>query len=197
MSSNYMQPNPQFPTLPMGFQTFTDFLQSIFVGISGLPGTQVIPAWQPTPPKEFPITTNWLSIGLASMKADANTFQTMVPGVPNPTNVTVRNEELKVRARFYGPQAMEYMALTRDGFDIPMNLIALTQASMGFVEATEGVRAPDLIGEQWQDTWVSDFVLRRQILRAYPILTFTSVSGSLTAQLDSGNFKTVNFAQNL
>lgn len=198
MTTNYMQPNPQFPAAPGGAQTFLDFLQNVFTGISGLPGSMVRPSWQQQPPKEPVITDNWLSIGIINDKADANAYVGMLPnGVNPPINVTKRDEELTVRARFYGPQAYEYMGLTRDGFEIPMNLIALTQASMGFVEATEGVRVPDLVGEQWQDTWISNFVLRRQILRAYPILTFLSVSVSLTAQLDSGNFKTVSIDENL
>ncbi len=195
--TNYMQPNPQFPTLP-GSVNFTDFLQAVFTGISGIDGKLVRPDWQPAPPKMPDIDVNWLAIGLEDADPDANAYVgSVVAAGPVIVNVTQRMEKLAIKARFYGPQAYELMGLTRDGFQIPSNLIALTQAGMGFVGTSKGHRVPELINERWFDSWEMGVYMNRQILRSYPILTFLSVSGSIQAVLDSGNLKTGDWQTNL
>jgi hypothetical protein len=70
-TGGYLLPAPLFPTLP-GVLSFKQFLQSVFVGISGLPGELVRPKWQKNPPKSPDIDVNWMAIGLSKKIHDFN-----------------------------------------------------------------------------------------------------------------------------
>lgn len=195
-TGGYLQPVPQFPVLPGGL-TFEQFIQSVFVGISGLPGDLVRPKWQPNPPKQPDTSTNWLAFAEVNNDADTNMYVGSKVVSSTIVNVSQRMEELEIQCSFYGPLSKSYMQLTRDGFQIQQNLDALTSAKMGFVNAQRGHRIPELVNEVWVDRWEMNFFLRCQILRSYPILTFLSTSGTLGAVLDSGNLKNVGWNLNL
>ena len=191
-TGGFLQPSPQFPAVPDGL-TFQQFLQSVFAGISGLPGDLVRPAWQPEEPKQPDGNTNWLAFGLTNNEASDNAFVGSAVVSNQIVNVTQRMEDLEILCSFYGPLSQEYMQLTRDGFQIQQNLESLTLAGMGFVEARRGHRLPENVNGIWIDRWQMNFYLTRQILRAYPILTFLSASGTLTGVLDSGVVKNVDW----
>lgn len=76
-TGGYLLPAKQFP-LP-GNLSFRQFLQQIFVGVSGLPGNLVFPRWQIAPPKQPDISTNWLAIGITEVKPDANAYLGVLP----------------------------------------------------------------------------------------------------------------------
>lgn len=76
-TGGYLLPAKQFP-LP-GNLSFRQFLQQIFVGLSGLPGDLVRPRWQPSPPKQPDIFINWLAIGITEVKPDANAYLGVLP----------------------------------------------------------------------------------------------------------------------
>lgn len=71
-TGGYLLPANQFP-LPANL-SFKQFLQQVFVGLSGLPGNLVFPRWQVAPPKQPDLYTNWMSIGVTSIKPDANGY---------------------------------------------------------------------------------------------------------------------------
>lgn len=170
-TGGYLQPTINQDPFPVG-QTFQQFLQTVFVGISGLTPSLVRPSWQPKPPKQPDGDTDWLAIRLKVNKADDAAFSG-----PNSTgeNITQRMEDLEVGCTFYGPNSMDIAAALRDGFHIPQNLDALTTAHMGFVNTNEMVHVPDLVNERWIDRYEMSVFLRREVLRSYPILTFLTV----------------------
>ena len=96
--------------------TLTQFIQTVLTGLSGLPGILCRPKWQVAPPQMPDITVNWLAFGIASSGADFNAYIAM-----NAENQTVfqRQEQLEVQVSIYGPAALEFVELIRDGFQIP------------------------------------------------------------------------------
>jgi hypothetical protein len=173
-TGGYLQPAPQ-GTYPGGL-SFRDFLQTVFVGISGLPGPLVRPEWQLNPPKQPDVTVDWLAIAVVDDTADANAF---VGSDSAGNNTTQRHEDLEVRCQFYGPNSFDIGTALRDGFQVPQNLEALRAAVMGFVSATRLTHVPDLVNERWVDRYIMSVFLRREILRVYPILNFASASGTI------------------
>lgn len=173
---------------PFGELNFDEFLQTVFVGVSGLSGDLVRPKWQINPPKQPDITVNWLAIGLLEDDSDTNAF---VGIQPDASTVLMRMEALTVQCSFYGPDSYEQCKITRDGFQIRQNLDALQRANMNFVNTDRMVRAPDVVNERWCDRWEMNVHLRREILRTYPILTFLSGNGVVSINNPATQVKNV------
>lgn len=175
-------PSPRVPVLdtdPTGL-TLIQFIQTVFVGISGFPGSLVRPNWQPEPPKEPDLNVNWMSFGIQSITPDANAYEGYIPAA-DPSDPPVpylqRNELLQINVSVYGPCAYDNTGLIRDGFQLSQNLTSLKIANMGFAYDEPAQHAPDLVGQRWFDRYVQNIFLRRQIQRTYPILSFVSASG--------------------
>lgn len=179
-TGGYLQPSPLAP-LPGGL-AFKQFVQTVFVGVSGLPGDLVRPKWQIDPPKQPDIDIDWMAIGLVVNKADTNSYNGTLP---DGTNQTQRMEELEIQCAFYGPESDSLAALVRDGFQVPQNLEALRAAKMGFVSTSQMMHVPDLVNERWVDKYEMSVFMRREILRIYPILTFVSASGFVESIINS------------
>lgn len=175
-----LQPHPQPPPIdavPAGL-TLVQFLQILLVGMSALPATMVRPDWQPEPPKQPDLPINWLAFGVGSVTPDANAYQAVESGV-----VTLaRQETLRIVISVYGPAAQENITLIRDGFQIPQNNASLKRANMGYVDISDARHIPDLVNERWIDRYVCELTLHRCIQREYPILDFTSATGTVYTQ---------------
>ena len=167
----YVLPLPQNPPPHLSLK---QFLQTVIVGVSGFPGPLVRPKWQPEPPQQPDLPQNWIAMGIASSRPDAQAYVGL-----NDTNqvVTQRHETIELALSIYGPECEETYGLLRDGFQLPQNRIALFQANMGFVEITESRHIPDLVNQRWIDRVECSVFLRREVQRTYPILTFVSASG--------------------
>lgn len=167
--------NPISPAeLPKGL-TLLQFLQTVVVGITNLPGPLVRPKWQPEPPKQPDINVDWLGFGVDSATPDFSAY--LVPGTPGGPIQTQRQEDLTLSFSIYGPNAMETYGLLRDGFQIPQNRIALFNANIGYTDISPGRHIPDLVNQRWVDRVECNVFLKRQIQRTYPVLTFTSATG--------------------
>jgi hypothetical protein len=176
LAESYLN-NPATLPLPNSLNLH-QFLQTVFVGVSGLDGTLVRPAWQANPPKSPDTSIDWMALAIHQGMADANAY--LGVGSDGISANLQRNEELQVDLSFYGPNAYSLAGIVRDGFEIPQNLDALTFAKMGFISATLAMHAPDLINEEWRDKWIMTVGFRRQLLRTYPVSTFVSVNGTIT-----------------
>jgi hypothetical protein len=184
-TGGYLQPSPS-TSLPGGL-TFEEFLQQVLVGVSSLPGDLVREAWQVNPPKQPDIYTDWLKFALTEDDADTFAYNSLDS---NNNNVFMRMEALTVQCTFYGPKALHYAKLVRDGFQIGQNREVLQSAKMDFVSTSKATRAPDLVNERWVSRWEMSISLRREILRVYPILNVLSVNGTLYT-LQSSGVKTI------
>jgi len=180
-TGGYLLPAPPSP-FPK-HQTLEQFLQQVFVGVSGLPGDLVRPKWQPNPPKQPDIYTNWLAIGLQEEDADTFSYNSIDE---SGNNVFKRMEALTIQCSFYGPQALGYGRLVRDGLQLGQNREALQSGGMDFVSTSKMTRIPDLVNERWVDRWEMSVFLRAEDMRVYPILYFLSASGTLYALGDNG-----------
>jgi hypothetical protein len=176
-TGGYLQPASSAP-FP-GNLTFEQFIQQVFVGISGLPGDLVRDKWQPNPPKQPDLYINWLAIGIQEEGADTFAYNSVDQ---NGNNQFMRMEAITVQCSFYGPDALKYGRLVRDGFQIGQNRETLQAAKMDFVSTSTMTRAPDLVNERWINRWEMSVFLRAEVLRVYPILDFVSAEGTLYAQ---------------
>lgn len=171
----YVNPLPGGSSLPTGL-TLNQFLQTVMVGVSGLPGNLVRPSWQVEPPKQPSIETNWLALGVELQQPDAQAYVS----VNNADRVTTqRHQGIEIKLSIYGPRCQELYDEIADAFQIPQNRIALFQANMGFTEISAGRHIPDLVNQRWVDRVECSVFLRREIQRTYPVLTFVSASGTI------------------
>lgn len=167
--------------------TLEQFVQTVLVGVSGLPGDLVRPRWQMNPPKQPDLNVNWLSMAITEDDADTFAFNGITS---DGHNRFMRMSALTVQCMFYGPNAFELCEGVRDALQLGQNREALQRAKMDFVSTGKMVRSPDLVNERWVSRWTMDVYLRREILRSYPILTFLSFNGTLYT-LQSSGVKTI------
>lgn len=170
--------------LPRGLN-LAQFIQTVIAGVSGLDGTLVRPKWQPQMPKSPDASVNWIAMGIDTSTPDANAY---VATDDTGKVISQRHEGLEVGCSFYGPDGLDYAILVRDGFQIQANRAALKAANMGFTGVSETRHVPDLLNGQWVDRWVMTILLRREIQRVYPILTITSLSGTVHVVLGNEEY---------
>lgn len=173
-TGGYIKP-PTKPKLPQNL-TLEQFLQTVLVGVSEIPGDLVRPKWQPSPPKQPDINTNWLAFGIELSRPDAHGYQGFDS---DGKTVTQRHEDLEVPLQIYGPGAYDIGVLIRDSLEIPQNLEQLKKANMGFVNVGPMQHIPDLINERWFNRYVMSVFFRREIERKYPILSILSANGTI------------------
>lgn len=183
-TGGFLLPHPQPPALETAPPnlTFLQFIQSVLVGISGFPGNLVRPEWQVEPPKQPDLTVNWLAFGLGSATPDNNAYVSIevVDDVDVPQ--LQRNELIPIAVSVYGPKAYDNIGMIRDGFQLTQNLASLRRANVGFAYDTPAQHVPDFFNDRWYDRWRMEIFVRRQIQRAYPLLTFASASGTIYTQ---------------
>lgn len=159
--------------------TLTQFIQTVFVGLSNFDGKLVRPNWQPEEPQQPNLGVNWIAFGIASQTPSFNAYIAMNP---DDTTQLQRQEQLEVSVSVYGPEALDTVGIIVDGFQIPQNQAALLSANMGLVEVTKALHIPELINERFFNRYQMTVVLNRQVQRLYPILNFLSASGTIYTQ---------------
>jgi hypothetical protein len=173
--SAYVLPTSTTPVSPK--LTFNQFLQTVFVGITGLPGTMVRPKWQAEPPDQPDISVDWMAIGVETASPDANGYFWQSSSMSNGPSVSLRHELLEVSVAIYGPNDFKTYGYLRDGFQIPQNLFALRSALMGFVEIGPARHVPDLVHERYIQRIQASVFLRREVQRFYAVPSLVSASG--------------------
>jgi hypothetical protein len=179
-TAGYLAPAPS--PAPLEGQALNRFLQQWIVGITGLAGNLVRPRWQAEPPVIPDAATAWCAIGVIERASD--TYPYILHDATGLGSDTIRRHELlTIMASFFDTgvsgQADSFAEIFREGAMIPQNLEALTQADMGIVETGEATAVPSLLKERWLYQVDIRVVIRREIVRSYPVLNLLSSQGTL------------------
>ena len=170
-------------TTPVQDDPFEDLLGGLIAGISGIARGMVRPRWQPTPPAMPSIATNWCAFGITEIDADWSAATTHIPDGDGVDEV-VRHDTVRILASFYGPSAYGLAAQVRDGLWVPQNFDAIRMAGIALLECDRIRTASDLLNERFVRRVDLDILLRRAVVRTYPILNLLSAQGAFA--LDRG-----------
>ena len=154
-----------------------DFLNSIFqdliAAITGLPGSLVRVAFQPNPPQEPPVTTNWCGFNVSAEDGDCPSIEWHPK---TQTYVYKIHDEITVHAMFYGPASRQYALQLRDGLRVPQNTEGLLTSAMRF-RTSDRIRAvPEKVNQQWRRRHDISLRFRQEVVREYPVLSFLSAA---------------------
>lgn len=167
---------PSSAPAPLEGKALNDFFQAFLVGITGLGGTFVRPSFQTEPPVIPQAATPYLFFRYETRPADE------FPYVDAQGNLQ-RHESIHIICSFYDTgtdgQADYYAALLRDGLIIQQNLEPLFLNNMGLRSIGELIAVPEQIKSHWQYRVDFPFVITREILRTYPILSIESATGDV------------------
>ncbi len=175
--------------LPTGTQQpegdpFTDILQEWLVGITGFTATLVRPRWQPTPPDQPTLDTDWCAVGIVSDAPEPGFPSIEHIGDGDGSDLLRRHRVLDVLASFYGPHADYYASLAADNAYIGENNWRLEAVGASLISVDDLRVVPDL----WQTQWVRrvdvPIRIRRAKQREYPVKNILSAAGSVGS--DSG-----------
>jgi hypothetical protein len=164
---------------PSEGQALRRFLQSLLVGVTGLPNTLVRQSWEANPAPVPSIETNWAAFGIESQRPEA--------GDPyhrqreDGSALLIRHEEMDVACIFYGPDAQANANLLRDGMYLSQNRESLYAVGMGLVGFSETFHVPELINDRFFDRADITMTLRREVRREYPVLHFLAADGLIHA----------------
>jgi hypothetical protein len=164
-------------TLPIqGKLTLEQFVQSVLVGISGLPGNLIRPKFQVKPPQQPEVEVNWIAFDANESIPDTYAYETT-----NAQGQTIneRQETLLIKCSFYGPNGLGYYKLVRDGLQMTQNLEALRAARIAFTEISRAIHMPELINERWFSRYEAEISLRVETVRTYPVLSLLSCAGTI------------------
>lgn len=154
-------------------QALEDFLQQVFVNISGLDQKMVRPNWQPEPPNQPDFGVDWIAFGITRISADA--YGAMVhQAAGEGSDEFQRHETVEVQLSSYGDNAMRNLYLLRDGLLVEQNRAVLDSVAIGMIDTGEILALPALIKDRWTRRFQMSFNFRRQIRRSYPILSLAS-----------------------
>lgn len=165
--------------LPGGL-TLVQYVQQVFVGVTGIAGAYVRPAWQPNPPKQPDVDVNWMAFEILNNKGDSNAYFEQEPD----NAILQKQEELRIRCIFYGPEANSNANKLKDGLQLSQNREKLFLAGMGYGYADDITSAPELINDIWFNRADVDIYLRREIKRSYQILSLLAAEGIIITDND-------------
>jgi hypothetical protein len=154
-----------------------DFLDSIFQGliaaITGLEGTLVRVRWQPDPPQEPPVDTNWCSFAVSVEDGDCPAIQW---DHETQTYTYTIHDEITVLVMFFGPASRQYALQLRDGLRVPQNTEGLLTSAMRF-RASDRIRMlSEKVNQQMRRRHDISLRFRQEVVREYPVLGFLSAA---------------------
>lgn len=164
-------------------------LHGYFVGVLGLDNTDVIQAWQATPPKTKSIDHNWLAFRVENQQHDANSNL-----IQNETgSVMERVIDFDVFCVFYGVDAEENAAILRDSFELSQNCELLEQFGVKFIQCDQIIHAPESFNDQFINRADLRITLNQQVSRDYEVLSLLSAEGVIQANVKGSDTLDNNF----
>lgn len=178
---------------PQDDAALEDILQTLIVGVTGLPGNMVRPAWQPIVAVQPEPNVNWCAIQILAIAPDFNPFIAHDPEAL--TDTLQRHESINVLLSFYGPAGQSNASLARDGLYIIQNHDTLKPYDMA-LDAPAMIRSvPEQINQQWVRRFDLEVTFRRQLTRVYSVLNLESALIDLLTDTPPSTF-TVSVTQN-
>lgn len=171
-TGGYLTPLPNGPQ-PLDDDALYEFFQPIVAGVVGtIPGSLIIPRWQPEAPNLPAVGTNWAALGIENGHITQYTYQAHHPAVGNTPGYDEyqAHEDLHILLSFYGPLARTNAALWRDGIQIAQNREVLLLNNMGLVIVGDIVAVPALVKELWLRRYDISVTIRRELIRWYGVL---------------------------
>lgn len=171
-------------TPPLEDQALEDFLHDVIAGVTGIGDTLVRPLWQPEPADIPGRAVDWCAFGLPDRpQRDAYPVIAHDPaaGAGQGADILIRNESLRLRTTFYGPNCQANATLFADGVFVAQNREQLLTVGIKLIGAGEPTKAPELIKGQWYSRCDLDVMLRRAIRREYPVLNLLSAGGQIVS----------------
>ena len=207
-TGGFLVPGTYSDFTPPAYDAALDAIfQPVIAGTSSIPGTLVVPMWQPTMPNMPDLTVDWCAFGVNVHNAPANAYvvhQSMAydqadqpaydanliyDATPQQgqRDVLQTAEDIEVTCAVYGPNSRQNATLIRDGIQLDQNRETLSAAQISFVSAGPVRSVPDLINNLWHRR--SDVILyfRRAVVRAYPVLDLVSAAGTVSSDDPSAN----------
>ena len=157
-----------------------DFLQAVFVGLSGLPGGLVRPRWQPKPPPQPSRDTTWISLGITRRRSLGYVDEAH-DSSGDGQQTAEHHQQLEILVSAYGPDGAAVSDMIETSIQIRQNRDALYSAQVGFVEATDLLTTSDLLNQEWVPRHDRTFILSRAVRRTYPILNILSAQGQFVS----------------
>lgn len=177
-SGGYLRPAAM--PAPLQGAALNTFFQELVVGVTGLAGELVRPAWQAEPPNIPPAAVAWAAIRITMIPGD--TFPAVIHR-DDGSDELQRHEQINILASFYdlGTDGLAdaYARMLRDGLAIPQNREVLTRAGMGLNSVGTLVAVPVLLKERWLYRVDLPFIVAREDKRVYPVENVASMHGEL------------------
>lgn len=185
---------PATSPAPLQGAGLNTFLQQLIVGITGLPGMMVRPAFQAEPPDAPDAGDAWAAFRTTSRPADAFPHIAHEDTPSGGQDVMRRHEVINVLVSFYdlGTNGLAdfYAELLASGLRLPQNCETLGGGGMGLISVGEPTAVPLLLKMRWLYRVDLPFAVKREIVRVYPILNVLSATGSLIT--DTGVVETIS-----
>jgi len=183
---------PENTPAPLEGEQLENFLQEWVVAVSGLGPTFVRPRWTPEPANIPDAGEAWCALGIGLRSGDAFPYVGHVSTPPNdlgqagPQYDELQNHELlQLLLSFYdlgaGALADTYAARMRDGCAIAQNREVLTRNGFGLAAVGQDLAPiPVVFKQRWMYRVDLVILVRRIIVRRYPVLNIESMQGTLT-----------------
>lgn len=156
------------------------FLQSIIVGVTGLPADMVRPMFQQNPPPVPSIEVNWCGYAIADQQFEGGAY---LQHLSSNESKVVLHERMDIMCAFYGPDCLVNAGVLRDGvLFIGQNRDQLISQGMGVYGFSSIRHAPELINDRFFDRADITMSINREVRRVYGILNFVGAYGSIYAE---------------
>lgn len=175
-------------TIPVD-DALRDLVYTTLVGLTGLEGDMVRPAFQKDPPAQPDFDADWLAFRITAGPTDTFAFEGH-DGSGDGSSYVQRNQVLEVAVFVYGPNAEHYDAWIRDGLQITQNRDILRSFGIAVISHDAPTTLPALTKQQFVWRVDSTIVLRRSTVRTFGVRNVLSAQGEVHSEKFSDKFDT-------
>lgn len=165
-------------TGPLEGQALLDVFQALIVGITGLTGSLVRPAYQANPPDWPAIGTDWCAFYISDSDQDYSAKQMEQADAQTTLH---EDEKISLGVVFYGPNAHGYAGQLKTGLQIAQNREAIAAAGVVWNDASPVKAAYELINNQYYSGFRVTLNFTRENERVYGVLPARTVGVEIYA----------------